>query len=470
MNHAKCLIEGKIVSGKQFQTTISPVDGTEISRVSLLSGEELIDVFKKAREIKSNKTIEDYSELSELAKFIRQNYIKFVNHIIKDAGFTKKDSEDLVDCSIEFCEDYGKHINQISYIDNVTSFSFKKGASQKIRLTSSPFGLIAATTPRNTPLITELTLIVHALWSGNVLVLRPSPGVAGTVSLLTEGIVKTFKPETLLKLNIVFSDARGFVRTSLDYANLVHYVGSTKYLENTLIAGIKKGVKVLVDGDGCSVVIVDSTADIEKAAEACYQGLVRCNGEICISIRVVVVDEKVYKKFLSCFSSLLKAIKVRPPGLNRQSDMGPLFTSSQVESIKNVASKYKTLYNDPDCSKYGPNYISPVIVELEPTEGTFLTESLFGPIVGISHFKGNGWKRWLEENPINLTDAVFSNDEKFVQDFLTTSKSPRKVVNLDPTLESVFEPWGAFLPSGWNDVSYWYFKYRNYYQLIKDSK
>src|SRR3990167_11340548 len=345
MIQVSSLIGGKIVSGKQFQKSISPVDGNEISKVNFLSEKELTNVFKKASKMIDNNIKKDYSELRKLAQFIKKNRLKFVNQIIRDAGFVQKDAEDLVDCSIEFCEDYQLHIKQLPGTDLITSFSFKKGSDRKIRLTSSPYGLISATTPRNTPLITELTIIVHALWSGNVVILRPSPGVAGTVSLLIEGLLKSFNKDTLSKLNITFSDAKDFVNTSLDYANLLHYVGSTKYLESTLIAGIKKGVKVLVDVDGCSLVLVDSTCNIKEVAKACYQGLVRCNGQICISIRVIVVEESVYKSFLSHFLNLVKKTDVRPPGLNKQSAMGPLFTSSQAENIIEVAKKYQSLYS-----------------------------------------------------------------------------------------------------------------------------
>jgi len=470
MIQVKNLIGGRKASGKQFSKNISPVDGKEISKINILTEKELVDVFRNAREKIDNNVRKEYSELRKLARFIKKKRLKFVNQIINDSGFIQKDAEDLVDCSIEFCEDYQLHIKQLPGTDLITSFSFKKRSNPKIRLTSSPYGLISATTPRNTPLITELTIIVHALWSGNVLVLRPSPGVAGTVSLLIEGLLKSFRVDTLSKLNITFSDAKNFVNTSLNYANLMHYVGSTKYLETTLISGIKKGTKVLVDGDGCSLVLVDSTANIQEAAQLCYQGVIRCNGEICISVRVIIVEKKIHEKFLSHFLNLIKKTVVKPPGLDSQSAMGPLFSSAQAENILNVAKKYQVLYSQADTIKFGSNYISPVVVSLKPADSNFLKESLFGPIVGISYFKGDGWKRWLKENPINLTDAVISKDKKFINEFLDTSKSPRKVINLDPTIESVFEPWGAFLPSGWNDVSYWYYKYRNYFQLIDYQK
>lgn len=467
---ANNLIAGKIVSGTKLQGNDSPIDGQEVSQVSFLSEQELIDVFDRAKKTKVKEAKEDYSELLKLAQFINKNHLRFTEQIIKDSGFIREDAEDLVNASIEFCEDYHLHLGELTDPHTETSFSFKDGVEQKIKFISAPYGLISVTTPRNTPLITELTAIVHALWSGNTLVLRPSPGVAGTVALMGDGLLDSFSSETLQALNIVFANAQDFVKVSLDYADLLHYVGSTKYLENTLIAGIKNGVKVLVDGDGCSVVLVDSTANIEEAVRACYKGLIRCNGEICISVRAIIVEKKIYDEFRSRFLDLIRKTKIGIPGLNENSEMGPLFSSPQAENVIEVAKKYQLLHGRLTPLDEGPNYISPIVVELKPTDSTFLKESVFGPIVGLSSFEGDGWRRWLEENPINLTDVVFSEDKNFIEDFISTSKSPRKVVNLDPTVESVFEPWGAFLPSGWNDVSYWYHKYRKFYQLITDLK
>ena len=460
------LIGGKIVSGEETKENVTPIDGSVISKVSLLSESQLIEAFKQAKALPEKKEKNEFEELELLADYFKKHREEYIDQIMQDAGFIRKDSEDLVDGSIEFCEDYAKHLDQLSLSDTVTSFSFK-GSKTKIRHTSSPYGLIAATTPRNTPLITELTIVVHALWSGNSVVLRPSPGVAGTVAMLIDGLLACFRPKTLEGLAIIFVDAKSFVNTSLEYANLLHYVGSTKYLQNTLIAGINKGVKALLDGDGCSMALIDATSDIDEAVKACYEGLIRCNAQICISMRTIVIDERIYDEFRSKFLDLVKQTKVLPPK-EKSAAMGPLFSAAQVENIIAVAKKYTVLHGELQHMEFGENYLAPVVLELDTADRSFLKESVFGPVVGLVSYKGDEWKQWFVENPINLTDAVFSNDSDFVRTFLETSKSPRRVINVYPTMESVFEPWGAFLPSGWNDVSYWYDKYRNYFQIVTD--
>jgi glyceraldehyde-3-phosphate dehydrogenase (NADP+) len=461
------LIFGKLVKGNVLQTTTSPIDGLIISELFSLNDDELTSTYEEfSAKQKKFKTKDNFSELVELAYFIQSRRKEFLMAIMQDAAFTMKDSEDLVNGTIEFCRDYEKHLAEIGKQELETNFSFDHLSKEKISYTSDAYGLIVATTPRNTPLITELTIIIHALWSGNSLILRPSPGVATTMSLLIEGLLKTFQKETLSRMCIVFADARNFLEIGMKYADIIHYVGSSKYLENTLISGIKSGVKVLVDGDGCSVVVVDKDVDINETVKACYEGFIRCNTQICISIRTIIIDEAIYNQFKSAFLDYINNTIVGDPKSTIQPDMGPLFSSAQVDAIIEVSKKYDVISDQNTSLEFGPNYIKPIVVELSEDNKKFLKESVFGPIVGITSFSKNGWKKWITENPINLTDSVFSNNKDFVSDFLLTSKSPRRVVNIDPTIESVFEPWGAFLPSGWNDVSYWFHKYRNFYQLI----
>ncbi len=239
MQHAQNLVAGKLIRGTKILTNKSPIDGTEVAKTELLSRKEVREIFLQASKIETGIAKTDFTELSRLATYIRKNKSVFFNQISKESGFIPKDVQDLIDGSVEFCKYYPLYLKQILCDDIYTSFSFKKGSRQRIRLTSLPYGLIAATTPRNTPLITELTVIVHALWSGNTLVLRPSPGVSGTVAILMKGIIECFNPDTLSRLFITFSDAKEFIDESLSQANLLHYVGSSKYLEGTLIAGIK---------------------------------------------------------------------------------------------------------------------------------------------------------------------------------------------------------------------------------------
>lgn len=460
------LVAGEIVKGSIVENNISPIDSSVISQVHALSTDQVRKVFSNIQNDLEDAEIESYVELARLSKYILNNREKFIEQIMLDAGFIYTDARDLVDGSIEFCRDYKKHRAEIASKDMVSSYSFASGSTKKIKLTSLPYGLIAATTPRNTPLITELIIIVHALWSGNSLVLRPSFGVSGTIALLIEALRSCLLPKTLSRLHIVFSSAKDFIDAALDHAQLLHYVGSSKYLEQTLIAGIKKGVKVLVDGDGSSMIVVDKSANHEKAARACYDALIRCNGQICISARVILVEKSLYDVFCKTFLSYIKKMNIEPPSMTGQTAMGPLFSAAQVENIIHVAKKYKVLHGSLQELSYGKNYLEPIILNLKSDDRLFLRESLFGPLLGIACYERDGWINWLNENPINLTDVVFSNDQQFIRKFLKVSKSPRKVVNNDPTLESVFEPWGAFLPSGWNDVSQWYYKYRKVYQLV----
>ena len=74
------LIGGKIVSGKQFQKSISPVDGNEISKVNFLSEKELTNVFKKASKMIDNNIGVQSIHLS-LVKFSLPTLFDFTKNI-----------------------------------------------------------------------------------------------------------------------------------------------------------------------------------------------------------------------------------------------------------------------------------------------------------------------------------------------------------------------------------------------------
>lgn len=213
-----------------------------------------------------------------------------------------------------------------------------------------------------------------------------------------------------------------------------------------------------MDGEGASTVVIDKTASLDEAVRDCRNGIIRCNGELCSTVRTIMVHHEKYEEFKRLLVDELKKVKIGDPR-SKAVSIGPVFHEKQAENLLNIVQKYTLLSGDLALNKLGANYLTPLLCELDSKNTKFLHEQVFGPIAGIVSYKGDEWKKWLIDAPYKLNDAVFSNDKNFINEFIATSGAPRIVVNHDPSIESVFEPWGAFLPSGQNDVSFWYNKY-----------
>ncbi|HXN07420.1 MAG TPA: hypothetical protein VN944_10195, partial [Nitrospiria bacterium] len=58
-----------------------------------------------------------------------------------------------------------------------------------------------------------------------------------------------------------------------------------------------------------------------------------------------------------------------------------------------------------------------------------------------------------------------SMDPDQIKTFVWRSRSARVCINVDPSMESMFEPWGGYPPSGFNPVSIWTQKYLQTFQI-----
>jgi acyl-CoA reductase-like NAD-dependent aldehyde dehydrogenase len=90
---------------------------------------------------------------------------------------------------------------------------------------------------------------------------------------------------------------------------------------------------------------------------------------------------------------------------------------------------------------------------------------VFGPALWIQPVRNGERASWLRANTFPLSDTILTRRAGQTRAFAMESRAARICVNADPSVESVFEPWGGYPPSGLNPVSIWIDKYRRCYQL-----
>lgn len=456
------LLNGKISrKGSPFKV-LSPIDQKVLGEGRLISKEDIDKIFEQSRT--QDKNTIRLSGLEGLGRYLEQKKEEFTKQIILETGYTLQDSSDIVNGSIELVTYFSRHLHDTSEVLPESRFSYSNPIPRRLKLVSKPYGIVAAMTPQNAPLILEITVILNALATGNSVIIRPSSQCVGTATLLIKGLVETLPSNLLSHVSIISCKATDFLDSSYKVADLIHYIGSSYHGRRILSDSLSHNIKALVDGEGNSMVVIDKTATLEDAVKACRNGIIRCNGELCSTIRTIVVDFERYEEFVSSLICELKSVEVGDPRSDTV-DMGPLFHEDQIKKLYEASKKYSILSGKLVLHPMGSNYFTPLICQLDTDDIGFLQEQVFGPIAGVVAYKGNEWKKWLTESPFRLNDAVFSNDKYFIKEFIATSRAPRIVINNDPSIESVFEPWGGFLPSGSDDVSFWKYKYLKSIQI-----
>ncbi len=160
-----------------------------------------------------------------------------------------------------------------------------------------PVGVVAAITPSTNPGATPANKIINAIKCGNAVVVAPSPKGAGTSAMLLEFIHEEFDrigiPRDLVQM-LPMPISKLATSTLMQQADLVVATGSQANVKMAHTSGTPAfGV-----GAGNVTTIVDSSADLSKAASLIRQSKTFDNATSCSSENSVIILAPVYDAML----------------------------------------------------------------------------------------------------------------------------------------------------------------------------
>ncbi len=176
----------------------------------------------------------------------------------------------------------------------------------------APFGVIAAITPTTNPTSTIICNSIGMISAGNTVVFNVHPSAkrvsCRNVGLINEAIVKAGGPE-----NVVTAMAEPTIASAQE---LMRHKG-IRLLVVTGGPGVVKeamtsGKRAICAGPGNPPVVVDETANIEKAGRDIVNGASFDNNVICVDEKEVFVVESVADQLLKVMSQNGAVVLTRP--------------------------------------------------------------------------------------------------------------------------------------------------------------
>lgn len=157
----------------------------------------------------------------------------------------------------------------------------------------APFGVIGSITPCTNPTSTIINNSISMISAGNVVVFNPHPASkscsAQTVALLNKTIVAAGGPP-----NVLTCVANPTVQSAQE---MMHHLGVRLVVVTggggVVKAAMESGKRAICAGPGNPPVVVDETADIEKAAHDIVTGASFDNNIICVEEKEVLVVESI---------------------------------------------------------------------------------------------------------------------------------------------------------------------------------
>ncbi|MEO1248523.1 MAG: CoA-acylating methylmalonate-semialdehyde dehydrogenase, partial [Pseudomonadota bacterium] len=195
-----------------------------------------------------------------------------------------------------------------------------------------PVGVCAGITPFNFPAMVPMWMYPVAIACGNTFVLKPSERDPSASIRLAELAMEAGLPPGVL--NVVHGD-KVAVDGLLNHPGVgaISFVGSTPIAQYIYSTAAANGKRCQALGGAKNHMVVMPDADMEKASDALMGAGYGSAGERCMAISVAVAVGDVGDRLIKALEPKVRALKVGP-GVDPESEMGPLVTKQHFEKVK----------------------------------------------------------------------------------------------------------------------------------------
>ncbi|MBK9306452.1 MAG: aldehyde dehydrogenase family protein [Nitrospira sp.] len=192
--------------------------------------------------------------------------------------------------------------------------------------------------------------------------------------------------------------------------------------------------RTLLELSGNNAVIVDQTADLDMAVRAIVFGSVGTAGQRCTTTRRVFIHESRYEELVAMLVKAYAQVQIGNP-LEKEVLMGPLIDQVAVENYRTALDEIKTeggeiLYGGRVLTRPG-YFVEPTIVRAKH-DWPIVQRETFAPILYVMPFQSIDEAIALQNNvPQGLSSAMFSNDIRHGEQFLSAAGSDCGIANLN---------------------------------------
>ena len=318
-----------------------------------------------------------------------------------------------------------------------------------------PYGVVAAISPWNVPLVLASLKIAPALAAGNAVVLKPSELTPYAILRVAELGHQAGIPAGQLAVLPGLGPETGSALVRHPLVNYVSFTGSTATGRQVMVDAANSGLKpVCLELGGKSPQLVFRDApDLDRIADIIAGNICFNAGQVCFAGTRLVVDEKVGDELTEKIAARLKNPK---PGRTweTQTTLAPIISEKQGARIASILQDAKkegaeiVMGGEREATGNGGVFFKPTIVRKAKPDNAAIINEVFGPVLAVQSFRDVEEGIALAEHPIyGLAGAVHTSD---INKALLAAKSiPAGTVWVNTYAElSLNAPFGGYKQSG----------------------
>ena len=427
-------------SGKPLQS-LSPIDGQLLATVRTATPEEYErtvqrahEAFRKWQTLPAPKRGEVVRQLGNALRDAKPDLGRLVT---LEAGKILAEGEGEAQEMIDIC-DFAVGLSRQLYGLTIAS----ERPQHRMLEQWHPLGVVGIITAFNFPVAVWAWNSALAAVCGDATVWKPSsqtPLTAIATIKIAERICRANSVDPAIFSLVIGDGATVGERLINDHrVPLISATGSTKMGRHVGEVVTRRLGRTLLELGGNNAIVVTPTADLDLATRAILFGAVGTAGQRCTTTRRLIIHESVREDLTRRLLAAYKQVPIGNP-LEPATLMGPLINRRAVEDMQTALAAVRqqggeVLYGgEPlDGPAYpGGCYVRPCLVAARHNL-KMVHEETFAPILYLIRYRAlDEAIAYHNEVPQGLSSAIFTNDLREAEQFLSSRGSDCGIANVN---------------------------------------
>jgi len=388
------------------------------------------------------------SVLRKAASLLRERKDKYAHLLTLEMGKITAEALAEVELSASIFEYYADHAEKLLAPEALPVASSAEGHAI---LVHEPLGVLLAIEPWNFPYYQIARIIAPQLSAGNTMLLKHASNVPQSAAAFDQLMLDAGLPKGGFK-NLYATRSQIDLILNHPYVQGVALTGSEGAGATVAAAASKALKKSTLELGGADAFVVLKDADLNKTVKWAVFGRHWNGGQVCVSSKRMIIDDKIYDDFLTRYTKGVEGLKAGDP-FDPATTLAPLSSQSAADEVKQKIKD--AVKHGATATEVGPKvpakgaFVQPTILtNVKPDNPAYSTE-FFGPVSMLFRAKDEADAvRIANDSPFGLGGSVFTRDTKHGAEVAAQISTGMVFVN-HPTMVKADLPFGGIRRSGY---------------------
>jgi malonate-semialdehyde dehydrogenase (acetylating)/methylmalonate-semialdehyde dehydrogenase len=459
MNLIEHFINGKttIGSSKKTSKVFNPATGEQTSEVNLASKTDVDLAVQKAKYAFTDWSKKPPAQrarvMFKFKELIEKNSDEITKLIVSEHGKVYEDAKGSLTRGLEVVEFACgiPHLLKGEFSENV-------GTNVDSWSVRQPLGVCAGITPFNFPAMVPMWMFPISIACGNTFVLKPSEKDPSCSIKLAQLFKEAGLPDGVFNVVNGDKEAVDALLTNKDIV-AISFVGSTPIAKYIYENAAKNEKRVQALGGAKNHCVVMPDCDLDQAVNGLMGAAYGSAGERCMAQSVAVAVGKIGNSLVNKLAKKVESLKVGP-GLDKNSEMGPLVTMQHLEKVRGyvdlgVQEGAKLVVDGRNIKLQGYEkgfYIGGCLFDNVDKKMRIYKEEIFGPVLSVVRAKDfESAVNLVNDHELGNGTSIYTRDGDVGRTFASKIKIGMVGINIPIPVPVAYHSFGGWKKSLFGD-------------------